>query len=279
MALLRILFLALSVCAIRIHAAQPVEVYTYDTLPPYAYRDEQGQLTGLYVEIVTAAAARMPDYSLTFKVLPWARVKYNAKHGTAFAILAPYFHAHDWLTDTEPKKPYIWPYSLPLYTQEDVVICNANVLLTARKHFPEDYTGLSFVMWRGDGRAKQAFNQLVEEEKIKLTLVNSIKDTVALIHQGWQDCTLTAKQPFYWYMAQYKKSREFQNHKNKVTLVEAVVVSSNDGFLGYTDIDSEKNFPYKKDFSIKFDIEIYKMKQSGELNDIINRFVNHEINN
>jgi polar amino acid transport system substrate-binding protein len=257
---------------------QPVEIFTYDTLPPYAYRDEQGQLTGLYVEIVTAAVARMPEYSLSFTVLPWARVKYNAKHGTAFAILAPYFHAHDWLTDTEPVKPYIWPYSLPLYTQEDVVICNANVLLTARKNFPEDYTGLSFVMWRGDGRAKPAFNQLVEDKKIKLTLVNSIKDTVALIQQGWQDCTLTAKQPFYWYLAQYKKSREFQNHKNEVTLVETVVVSSNDGFLGYTDINSEENYPYKKDFTIKFDIEIYKMKQSGELNDIINRFVNHEIN-
>ncbi|MFC3152954.1 hypothetical protein ACFOEK_18080 [Litoribrevibacter euphylliae] len=46
---------------------------------------------------------------------------------------------------------------------------------------------------------------------------------------------------------------------------------------GYTDIDSDKNFPYKKDFSIKFDIEIYKMKESGELNEIINRFVNHDL--
>ena len=51
------------------------------------------------------------------------------------------------------------------------------------------------------------------------------------------------------------------------------VVSTNQGYLGYSDINAEQNFPYKKDFSIKFDIEIYRMKQSGELENIAKRFV------
>lgn len=265
------------ICTAKTYATQNVEVYTYDTLPPYAYRDDQGKLTGLYIEIVTTAISRMPDYSLSFKVFPWARVKHYAKQGTAFAVLAPYFHAHDWLTETTPKKPYIWPYSLPLYTQEDVVICNDKVLDTPRKHFPEDYKRLSFVMWRGDGRADSAFNQLVKENKIQLTLVNSIKESVALLHQGWHDCTITAKLPFYWYLAQFQKQPGPLKTLEKVVLKQTSVVSRNEGYLGYTDIDSNKNFPYKKDFSIKFDIEIYKMKQSGELNEIVNRFVNHDL--
>ena len=98
---------------------QRVDIYTYDVLPPYAYRNDQGELTGVYIEIVKVAIARMPGYTAKFHVVPWERAKVSAKHGKAFAILPPYFHAHDWLTDSEPKRPYIWPYSLPLYTQQD----------------------------------------------------------------------------------------------------------------------------------------------------------------
>ncbi len=43
--------------------------------------------------------------------------------------------------------------------------------------------------------------------------------------------------------------------------------------LGYTDIDDEKNFPFKKDFSIKFDIEIYKLKRSGGIQEIVDQFI------
>ncbi len=275
--LLHALSLVLFVGSSCLQAAQEVEIHTYDVLPPYAFRDDQGQLTGVYIEIVTTAISRMPDYTPVFKVFPWARAKYNAKSGTAFAILPPYFHAHDWLTDTEPKRPYIWPYSLPLYTQEDVVICNRKVLTLSRDHFPEDYAGLSFVMWRGDGRANQAFNQMVKEKEVRVSQVNSIKDVIAVLHQGRHDCTITARLPFHWYTAQYQKTPEYMSIKNKVTLEQVSVVSTNEAYLGYTDINSEENFPYKKDFTIKFDIEIYKMKQSGELKEIVNRFVNQNM--
>ena len=43
------------------YAVQDVEIWTYDTLPPLAFKNEQGELTGVYVEIVKAAVARMPD--------------------------------------------------------------------------------------------------------------------------------------------------------------------------------------------------------------------------
>jgi len=68
-------------------------------LPPYIYLDEQGELTGIYVEIVKRAVSRMPGYTVTLTPLPWIRAKNEAKKGKTFAILAPYFHAHDWLTD------------------------------------------------------------------------------------------------------------------------------------------------------------------------------------
>jgi len=256
-----------------VFSSQKVEIYTYDVLPPFAFKNKQGQLTGVYIEMVKKAISRMPDYTASFRVVPWARAKSRAKEGKAFAILPPYFHAHDWLTDDHPKRPYIWPYSLALFTQYDVVVCNEKVLNKPRIKYPQDYQGLKFVMWRGDGRAGVKFNQMVEEEKIALHLLNDVKSTISFLQLGRADCTITSKLPFAWYVKQMKESGEYQKNDKGIVLKEGSVISSNEGHLGYTDIDDEKNFPFKKDFSIKFDIEIYKMKKSGEVQEIINNFI------
>ena len=125
-------------------AVQKVQIATYDILPPFAFR-KSGNLTGVYIEIVKEAVAKMPDYQVEFKVNPWARAKDLIEQGPVFGILPPYFHAHDWLTKTEPKKPYIWPYSLQLFEQTDVVYCHKKVMKTPRERFPDDYKGLSEV--------------------------------------------------------------------------------------------------------------------------------------
>ena len=260
-------------------SAQQVDIYTYDVLPPYAYHNEQGELTGVYIEIVKTAISRMPGYIPKLHVVPWSRAKKYAESGRAFAILPPYFHAHDWLTDKLPKRPYIWPYSLPLYTQQDSVVCNAKSLEEREYHYPGDFEGLSFVMWRGDGRAGEAFNRMIEEGKIEIKLVDSIKDTIRLLAYGRIDCTVTSRLPFAWYLNQFMKTEKHQeiDQSKRIKLKAVSVVSTNEGYLGYTDIEAEKNFPFKKDFAIKFDIEIYKMRKSGEIHEIVNRFVDLEL--
>jgi len=255
-------------------SAQEVNISTYEVLPPFAFRDVEGKLTGVYIEIVKRAVSRMPDYTVLFKVSPWARVKMEAKQGKTFAILPPYFHAHDWLTEEEPKRPYIWPYSLPLFTQHDVVICNEQVLTTRRSIYPDDYQGLVFAMWRGDGRAGEKFTRMAEEKKIDLRLLKDVKSVIPFLLAGRADCTVTSKIPFSWYLKQMKESGEYMEYNQRgVILKEAAIISTNEGYLGYTDINDEKNFPFKKDFSIKFDIEVYKMKKSGEIQEIADIFV------
>jgi len=257
-----------------VFSAQEVKISTYDILPPYAFRDTNGELTGVYIEIVKKAISRMPDYTVSFRVLPWARAKMEIEKGKSFAIVPPYFHAHDWLTEVEPKRPYIWPYSLPLYTQYDVVICNEKVLAVSRPEYPDDFKGLKFVMFRGDGRAGERFTQMVEEKQIDLQLLSSLENTIPFLMQERADCTITSRIPFIWYVNQLKETGQHQKYDNKgVVLKEAAIISSNEGYLGYTNIDDEQNFPFKEDFSIKFDIEIYKMKKNHEIQEIGSKFV------
>jgi len=270
-----ILFIVYLLTSSSTFSSQKVDIYTYDVLPPLAFKNTKGELTGVYIEIVKKAIANMPDYSVSFKVVPWARAKKLAENGTAFAILPPYFHAHDWLTESKPKRPYIWPYSLPLFTQHDVVVCNEKVLTEPRERYPDDYNNLKFVMWRGDGRAGEKFSRMVDDGTIKLHFLNDVKTIIPYLLAERADCTVTSSTPFAWYVKQMKETGEYQRYDKdlKVRLKETAVISSNEGFLGYSDIDSEKNFPFKKDFSIKFDIEIYKMKKNGEIQKIVDTFI------
>jgi len=129
-------------------------------------------------------------------------------------------------------------------------------------------------MWRGDGRAGDKFNRMVEEKIIDVIMLKDVKSIIPILLHEKADCTVTSRIPFAWYVKQMKETGAYQKHDtNGVVLEEAAIISSNEGYLGYTDIDTEKNFPFKKDFSIKFDIEIYKMKKNGEIQAIVDRFV------
>ncbi len=252
-------------------AVQNVVIATYDILPPFAFADGGGKLTGIYIEMTRKAIDRMPDYSVTFKVLPWARAKRLTKKGKVFAILPPYFHAHDWLTD-DTKKPYIWPYSLKLHHQSDVVICREDVARTPRPNFPEDYKGLSFVMFNGDGRGGVKFAEMVKNGDITLQSVQKINNILAMLQKKRADCTAYSELPFAWSVKNLKTSGEYKKFDKGVNLVKVATINTNAGYLGYTDVDDEKNYPFKKDFTIKFDIEIHKMKKSGEVQKIIKEF-------
>lgn len=257
-----------------IYPVQEVVIVTDDVSAPFTYTDSDGNLTGIYIEIVKKAVSLMPDYSVSFKILPWERAKNEVKYGKAFALLPPYYHSHDWLTEDEPKRPYIWPYSEPLFTQFDVVIFNSKSLNNTIDNYPRGLKGLDVVMLRGDGRAGVDFDTMVEKKEVFLTLVNKNEHIIPHLLTNKSDCTIVSKATFSWYVKQMKESGEYQKYdRNGVFLKEVFTIGSNIGYLGYTDVDDEKNYPYKDDFSKKFDQVIIQMKERGEIIKIAESFI------
>lgn len=114
---------------------------------------------------------------------------------------------------------------------------------------------------------------MVKSEKIKTVEVNDILRTALFILEERADCTVTSKMPFFWYLNRIRNSPKYNVMSKNVQLIESSVISTNQGYLGYTDINSEKNYPFKKDFSIKFDIEVYKMKKNKEIDSIVESFI------
>jgi len=245
--------------------------------PPFKFIGKEGGVTGIYPEIVKAAVSGMPNYSVKFIEQPWSRCKRAVELGKAFAMLPPYFHADDWLTEKEPKRPYIWPYSLPLFTQTDIAVCNkaklGDLKIHPRSIWPDDYVDLSFTLQKGDGIAGTQFDQLVEQKKINVIYTTTNFSTIKFLMLGRADCTVISKAPYYWFIKEMKEKGEYNKFDKGIVLTESVVLGTNNGYLGYTDINAEENYPYKKDFSIKFDIQIHRMKKSGEINEIIESFI------
>lgn len=248
---------------------QKIRIATYDILPPYAFRQDD-KLTGVYIEIVKEAITKMPGYEVEFEVYPWARAKQMVMKGEIFGILPPYFHAHDWLTQKSPKKAYIWPYSLQLLLQTDIVYCQKDVLKAPRNRFPEDYKGLSFAKFRGDGRAGPKFAKMVENNEIKLTEVDNVRSSIFIFLSKRVDCVVSSRLPFKWWKNKLIAAGELKS-SNLDAITEAKIISKNAGYLGYTDINTEQ-YPYKDDFVQKFDIQIYHMKKSGRIDELISSF-------
>ncbi len=67
---------------------------------------------------------------------------------------------------------------MSLFTQTDIVVCDAAKLKSPRPDWPEDYQDLSFAMQRGDGIAGEKFNKMVEE---KNTIMNPFLSDIAEI--------------------------------------------------------------------------------------------------
>jgi len=113
--------------------ATPLVIYGDDDYPPYSYV-ENGQLKGIYTEIVREATQAMPQYAVQLRPVPWKRGLLMLQTGEAFALYPPY----SWRSE----RPYV-RYSVPLLMEQLVVLCSQDVLAKrALRQWPADYGGL-----------------------------------------------------------------------------------------------------------------------------------------
>lgn len=116
---------------------------------------------------------------------------------------------------------------------------------------------------------------MVDRGEIILQDVNKTDQIFPILQAKRSDCTATSELPFKWNIRKLKMSGSFHDYDKGVRLITTAVIHLNEGYLGYTNVDDEKNFPFKQDFAIKFDIEIYKMIKSGEKARIVNAFISN----
>lgn len=253
-----------SSCMALAHAGDiAVTLYADAGYPPYAY-EKNGKPAGLYYEIVSTAVKRMQGYKVEIQPVPWKRGMNLLKSGNGFALYPPYHNTRD--------EPWTWPYSLPLYEEKVVAVCRKDILAAKpRKRWPEDFYGLTIGNNAGFIVGGEAFEAAIRDGHLK---VEEARDNATnLIKLGLKriDCYINDRVSIQWTLKQLKAEGRYDEGSSHAELAEALVIATEQGFLGYSDRDNGR-YSYKTDFVKQFDSIIYQMKRSGEIDTIARNF-------
>lgn len=241
-----------------------VTIYADANYPPYSYLEE-GQLEGIYSRIIKTAVSRMEGYKVNLVAVPWKRALRLIENGEGFAVYPPYFHVE--------KRPYIWPYSMPILDERVMVICREDLFFrTLRLNWVEDYYGLTIGINSGFHLGGDAFWQAVKDKKIIVSEAKGNRENLLQLGLKRIDCYLNDRVSILWELKQLKLSGEYDEGGKHAVLMEGATVSIEQGFLGFTAMDKGK-YPFKEDFKKQFDIVIYDMRRTGEMQEILNDFL------
>lgn len=244
-----------------------VDVYADQDYPPYAYKEGQ-EVKGIYTEIIRKAFDQMEGYSVSIKPLPWKRALSYIEQGKGFALYPPYHRPQ--------KRPYIWPYSMPILDERVVVFCTEDVLNhSIRPNWPEDYYGLTIANNAGYELGGETFWQAVKAGKIKVQESGGNRSNLMKLGLKRVDCYMNDRISILFELKQMKQSGLYDEGGRHARLVEGATITLEQGFLGITDRDGGK-FPYKADFLKQFNSVIYEMRKSGALSRIVDAFVEVE---
>ncbi|OHX12313.1 hypothetical protein BI347_01425 [Chromobacterium sphagni] len=236
---------------------QTVTILTDNGYPPYSY-EAGGQAQGIYNDILRAAASRLRGYQIELKPVPWKRGLAEVENGRALALSPPYYRPRE--------RPYMQPYSVPMLNEQVVVYCRAEVLQTPRKRWPDDYRGLRFGNNSGFRPGGDAFWALIGQGQINLEEAADARTNLLKLIRGHLDCYLNDKLAIQLELARLQQQRLYIPG----ALQEAVGVSEEQGYVGFTDRDQGR-FPYKQDFVRQLNQVLGEMKRNGQIDRILNR--------
>ena len=240
-------------------AASPVLIYGDDDYPPYSYV-ENGQLKGIYTEIVREAAQAMPQYQVQLRPVPWKRGVLMLQTGEAFALYPPYL----W----RDERPYM-RYSVPLLMEQMVVFCNQEVVARRKlEHWPADYGGLHIGINAGFLLGDAGLTQALRSGKVVLDAAKGTRTNLLKLMRGRIDCYVSDRLSAQWELQRIR--REGAPGTPMQAIQETAQLASQQGHLGFTE-RRPAAYPYRDDFIEQFNAAIVRMQANGAIRRILDR--------
>lgn len=231
---------------------------------PFSYSDK-GEAKGMYIDVLRTAFSRMKGFDVKMQPVPWKRGKKMMETGRGFGLTPVFFHGHDW--------PYLYPYSLPFYTETIIALCQESVLKSPGKNWPQDYIGLKVGNVAGfDGWGGEEFRMLVQQGKIQYEEAKGSKENILKLAYGRLDCIMMEEKAFDFVFKQLKASGAYIEGQH-VPIKKCAVIGQDPVYIGYS-MPARKagTYPFQFDFMQAFDSVIYKMAKNGEIDQIMNAY-------
>ena len=240
---------------------QKVTILADENYPPYTYL-ENGEMKGIYVDIVMESVKLISSrYSVEIVGVPWKRGLETIKAGKALAILPPYKHVEE--------RPFIWPYSLPLMTENVVAFCHKNIDIFnyIRNPSKKITSPLNIGINTDYLILNKELEQAAELNHIILRDNKSTSANIMKLYFGRVDCYVNDKLSTLWELSKISKDRNvnFDNIK------EALVVIPQTAHIGYTNNVSH-HFPFKDDFIHRMDKALSIFMSSDKYQEILSRY-------
>lgn len=238
-----------------------VHILADDEYPPYSYV-ENGKLTGIYVELVKKAALLLkPTYHIKLVPMPWRRALALIENGEAFAILPPYKHLE--------LRPYIFPYSIPLFEEHVVVYCHRRFNLTAFFNNETKKRPVNLGINSGYMILNDKYLAAVDDNRIILRENKSTSANIKKLIKGRIDCYVNDKLT----IEQGLKAERPTTSIYKL-FTKKDEISTQTAHIGYSNV-GQGNFPFKNDFVDKMNKAIATVKVQYPIEHII-KSVNNE---
>ena len=187
------------------------------------------------------------------------------KLGIGSGLISAFFHGHDW--------PYLYPYSLPFYTETIIAICTATVLQQPRPNWPEDYRGLIIGNVAGfDGWGEDEFRQLVAQGEITYREAGSRSALIGILAKKRHDCIMMETRAFDYHLSKVPTS-DISNTNMYSNLIRGALIGTDPVYIGYSEaaIKSNQN-PQNYACRKTFDAIIYQILKIGEVNKIMDAY-------
>lgn len=239
----------LSLCNLGIASSkQQVTIYGDNGYPPYSY-EENGEPKGVYVDILKIVFSRMNDYDVKIELKPWKRCIHFIKNGKVLAFFPPYYS----------DERTLWVnYSEPIL-QEQVVVFGKPDKLQGKTKWPEDFYDSKIGMNRGydpTSMAGEKFAAAIKAGMIEFEEADNNEMNLKKLEAGRLDFYLSDK---------------LINITKYSSIKRGVVAKNNYGYLGFT--RKYEQHEYLSDFKKKFDQIIKQMKDSKEIEKIVENYI------
>ncbi len=256
------------VFASTLHAADiPVEIHVDANYKPFSF-DDNGVAKGIYIDVLKAAFAQMEGFDVTLTPVPWQRGKKLMEAGRGFGLAPAFFHGHDW--------PYLYPYSLPFYTETILAVCNKKVLPESRPNWPQDYIDLKIGNVAGfDGWGGAEFRALVEQKKVAYEEAKGSTENILKLGKSRIDCIMMEETVFDYEFRQLKQIGKYDEGGKHAIVEKGAIIGTDPVYIGYSKParESGKN-TFQFEFMQAFDSAIYQMGKSGEIQKIMEAYGN-----
>lgn len=228
-------------------AAQSVELQGDKGYPPYSYLDGKTP-KGVYIEILTSAFSKMPDYDLKLKMVAWKKAMKNVQTGKTVGFFPPYYNNERtaWTT-----------FSEPIISENSIVFAKAS-LLDKAKTFPTDFKGTTLCMnkgWAVQNFGGDDFKNMLKNKSIKVKWGNDNSVCLNQVSKGKAD--------FYI-------NDQLIDTSTYPDIMRGMPTKSNFGYVGFTKKDA--SYTYMKDLQVKFNTVIKQMKENGEIDAILKKY-------